>query len=128
MIIVKKNNESVEVSLQGSAGNLMFEAASVLNALKDQLEKKIGVDVPEELFIELIKVEMAKMKQQAEASKIAKAALEAIERGADQRKTFEDCLKKLKKMEIDVPLGLTATVDENKVRKLFGMDEEQKGD
>ena len=121
MIIAKKDKESLEISLQGCVGDLIPEAGALLNALKKQIEKKIDTEVPEEVFMDLIRLEMAKAKRQDKATKIAKAALEAIERGADRQKTFEDCLEQLKQIGDDDVHGFTATVNEDNLRQLFGL-------
>lgn len=126
MIVVNKENSGVSISLSGSFGDQLFEVGTLLNALHDQIEKAIDTELPEDLFFDIIKAEMGKARGHEKATKIVNAALEAIENGADRQKTFEDCLEQLKQVAADGIPGFTAEVDEDKLRKLFGMDEEEK--
>lgn len=128
MIVVNKGNSGVSISLSGSFGDQLFECGTLLNALHDQIEKAIETELPEDLFFDIIKGEMGKARGYEAATRIANAALEAIENGADRQKTFEDCLEQLKQVAADDIPGFTAEVDEDKLRKLFGLDEDQKGD
>ena len=126
MIVVNKGNSGVSISLCGSFGDQLFECGTLLNALHDQIEKAIETELPEDLFFDIIKGEMGKARGHEAATKIVNAALETIENGADRQKTFEDCLEQLKQVAADGLPGFTATVEEDKLHKLFGLDEEEK--
>lgn len=126
MIVVNKGNDGVSISLSGSFGDQLFECGTLLNALHDQIEKAIETELPEDLFFDIIKGEMGKARGHEAATRIVKVALEAIENGADRQKTFEDCLEQLEQVAADGLPGFTATVDEEKLHKLFGLDEEEK--
>ena len=126
MIVVNKSDEGVSISMSGSFGDQLFEVGTLLNALHAQMEKAIATELPEDLFFNIIKAEMSKARAHEKATGIVKAALDSIKNGADRKKTFEDVLEQLKQVAADGLPGFTATVDEDKLRKLFGLDEEEK--
>lgn len=126
MIVVNKSDGGVSISMSGSFGDQLFEVGTLLDALHAQMEKAIATELPEDLFFDIIKAEMGKARGHEAATKIVNAALEAIKNGADRQKTFEDCLDQLKQVAADGIPGFTEEVDEDKLRKLFGMDEEKK--
>ena len=128
MIIVKRENNGVSISMSGSFGDQLFECGALLNTLHEGIEKAVETELPEDLFLDIIKAEMVKARGHEAATRIVKAALEAIENGADRQKTFAGVLGQLKAVAADGLPGLIATVevDEDRLRKLFGLDEEEK--